>query len=197
MLLTLLLVCGCTTRSPGRASTSGASTLRPTPPERDLSSLEASCALLNTRDLASFFPTHTETILPKPQIGPVGHPAFSTDNAPGTETSCVYYTFYLPGSHSEVVLQVNYWLDVPASASSAQAWRQAWAAASAQQTQTAPGIGDGSFYADGRLSFRNGDVYMTVEATETDWNLSTASDRSKQLILERRVAADIISHLKD
>ncbi len=191
----LLVTTGCTTRN---ASPADRGTL-PISEERQMkgaaATLEESCALLNTRDLASIFPTHTETILPKPKITSVDHPAFSMQRAPGMETSCVYYSFYLPGSHSEIVLQVNYWLDVPRSGSAFQAWQQAWTS-SALNKQAAPRIGDGSFYANGQVSFKRADLYMTVAATETDWNLSLASDRNKQLALERQVAEDMLSHLQ-
>ncbi len=169
----------------------GSARLRVAPTFAVSNSLVDSCALLNTHDLASLFPTHTETILPKPQISQVSHPAFFEGRAPGTETSCVYYSYYLPGSHSEIVLQVNYWLDVPGSGSTSQAWN-----ASMRNAQSVPGIGDGSFYQDGQLNFKMGGLYMTVAATETDWNLSMTSDRNKQLALEKQVAEDMLSHLQ-
>ncbi len=188
-----LAICGCST-----AKARGASIKAVASPvgQTTASSLERSCALLNTRDLASIFPTHTETILPKPQIAQVDHPIFSASNAPGAETSCVYYSFYLPGSHSEVVLQVNYWLDLPASASAEPLWKQDWTSARAAGTNGLSGIADAAFYKNGRLSFQKDDVYVTVQAVETDWNSGSASDMQKQLAVEKQIATDILSHLQ-
>lgn len=168
---------------------------RPAPTESLVSRLVKSCGLLNNRDLASFFTSHTEVVLPTPQISQVNHPIFSTGNAPGTETSCVYYTFHLPGSIKEIVLQVNYWVDVPASATPSQAWAQDWTQASSKATQTISGIADGAFTKGGQLIFKKGDLYVTIGATETDWNLKVSTDVGKRLAVEKQVALDILKRL--
>ncbi len=167
-----------------------------TPAEASFSSVEASCGLLNTHDLAGFFPTHTETILPKPQINPIDHPLFAAGSASGMETTCAYYTYHLPGSLAEVALQVSYWLDRPDSDSAGQAWSQDWPVASAQG-QTLVGIGDDAFFKDGRLYFKKGSLYVTVTATETDWNLNSPTGMDKQLGVEKQVALDMLSHMKE
>ncbi len=159
-----------------------------------LNSLENSCGLLNTRDFASLFPTHTETILPKPQISHVDHAAFSSVPGAGTETACVYYSYFLPGSRSGTVLQTNYWLDVPASGSAARAWEQAWAA-SQQGAQSLDGIADSAFLKDRRLSIKKGDTYVTVAATETKWNPGNPNDQMQQLAVETELAQDLVSRL--
>jgi hypothetical protein len=168
---------------------------QPAPTESLVSRLVNSCGLLNNRDLASFFATHTEVILPTPQINQVNHPIFSTGNAPGTETSCVYYTFHPPGSIKEIMLQVNYWVDVPASATPSQAWAQDWTQANSKATQTISGIADGAFTKDGQLTFKKADLYVTIGAIETDWNLKASADVGKQLAVEKQVALDILKHL--
>ncbi len=188
----LWVMTGCSATKTG-AAVSGAASV--SGQQTTAAAIEASCALLNTHDLASIFATHTETIMPKPMIASVDHPAFSMQPASGTETSCVFHTFYLPGSHSEIVLQVNYWLDIPGSESASEAWQQAWTA-SMRNAQSISGVGDGSFYKDGQLDFKKGNLYMTVAATETDWNLSIASDRSKQLALEKQVAEDMARRMQ-
>ena len=167
---------------------------QPAPTESLAGRLVNSCGLLNNRDLASFFTSHTEVILPTPQISQVSHPIFSTGNAPGTETSCVYYTFHLPGSIKEIVLQVNCWIDVPASTSPSQAWAQDWTQANSKATQNISGIADGAFTKDGQLVFKKGDLYVTIGAVETDWNLKVSTDTGKQLAVEKRVALDILKH---
>ena len=168
---------------------------QPAPTESLVIRLVNSCGLLNNRDLASFFNSHTEVVLPTPQISQVNHPIFSTGNAPGTETSCVYYTFHLPGSIKEIVLQVNYWVDVPASTTSSQAWAQDWTRANSKATQNISGIADGAFTKDGQLTFKKGDLYVTIGAVETDWNLKVSSDVGKQLAVEQQVALDILKRL--
>jgi len=168
---------------------------QPAPTESLASRLVNSCGLLNNRDLASFFTSHTEVILPTPQISQVSHPIFSTGNASGTETSCVYYAFHLPGSIKEIVLQVNYWVDIPASGTSGQAWMQDWTQANSKATQTISGIADGAFVKNGQLIFKKGDLYVTIGATETDWNLKVPTDVEKQLAVEKQVALDMLTRL--
>ena len=169
---------------------------QPAPTESLVSRLVNSCGLLNNRDLASFFTSHTEVILPTPQISQVDHPIFSTGNTPGTETSCVYYTFHLPGSIKEIVLQVNYWVDIPASGTPGQAWVQDWTQANSKATQTISGIADGAFTKDGQLIFKKGNLYVTIGATETDWNLKVSTDVGKQLAIEKQVALDMLKRLE-
>ncbi len=103
--------------------------------------------------------------------------------------------FYLPGSHSEILLRVNYWLDAPDTDAGA-VWMQAWSAASAQGAQPLPGIGDSAFSRNGRLSFRKQELFVTLTAVETDWNLGASSGRDKQLALEMKIAEDMIAHFQ-
>lgn len=168
---------------------------KPAPTESQVNLLTKSCALLNSRDLASFFPSHTEVVLPKPEINQVDHPIFSTGNASGTETSCVYYAFHLPGSSKEIVLQANSWIDVPSPTVAASAWMQDWSGAKSKADQALSGVGDDAFYKDGRLSVKQGDVYITVEVTETDLDLNTTAGIIKQSAMEKQVALDILERL--
>jgi hypothetical protein len=188
---------GSTVGSPSKPSGQSVvtPTLQATPTESANNILTDSCYLLNSRDLASFFTSHTEVILPAPQINQVRHPVFSPRSAAGTETSCVYYTYHLPGSNAEVVLQVTYWIDVPSPATSGDAWVQAWDQAKSEADQLISGIGDAAFVKDGRLTFRVSDVYVTVEATETDLDLKTPAGLNKQLTIEKQLALDMLSRL--
>jgi hypothetical protein len=212
----LLMTSGCSATTPGTseqtnisasntppvpssAATFGAVSAVPSPqsaPTRAVSSaLEDGCGLLNSRDLAGFFPPHVETRLPKPQLNQVDHPIFSDINTPGTETSCIYYTFYHPGSITMVMLQTTYWVDIPASAVDSQAWAQAWSEASSRALRTVSDIADGAFYNNGRLSFKEGNMYVTVEAIETDWSLDSSATMDKQFALEKQIALDLLNHL--
>jgi hypothetical protein len=150
------------------------------------------CDLLNSRDLASLFTSHTEVILPKPQVDDVEHPIFSTGHASGTETSCVYYAFYHPGSNSEVMLQVNYWIDVPAPYASPDFWNDDWTQARSKATQTVSDLGKEAFFKDGQLSFKMDNWYVTVEATESDLDLNTSVGVNQQLAIEKQIAIDML-----
>lgn len=152
------------------------------------------CELLNSRDLASLFTNHTEVILPKAQVDDVEHPIFSTGHASGTETSCVYYAFYHHGSKSEVMLQVNYWIDVPAPYASPNFWNDDWTQARSKATQTVSDLGNEAFFKDGQLSFKMDNWYVTVEATESDLDLNTPVGVSQQLTIEKQIAIDMLDH---
>jgi hypothetical protein len=162
--------------------------------EAAIDSLISGCSLLNSRDLSSFFTSHAEVILPTPQVDQVDHPIFSTGQASGTETSCVYYTFYLPGSQSEVMLQVDYWLDVPTPTASAEAWSQDWTQARSKAAQIVSGLGNEAFFDNGRLTFKAQNLYVTVAATETNLDLKTPVGVSQQLAIEKQVALDMLAN---
>jgi len=169
------------------------STSQPELTESPVNILTNSCHLLDSRDLASFFTSHTEIQLPKPQISQVTHPIFSTENAAGKETSCDFYAFHLPGSSAEVMLQVNYWVDVPSPSASSDVWTQAWTQAKSKAAQRdMSGIGDDSFYTDGRLTFKKGNLYVTIEAAETDLDLKTPTGLDRQVAIEKQIALDML-----
>ena len=181
----LLITSGCATASP--------------PPSYIMTQTAANtvidtCDLLNSRDLANLFTNHTEVILPKPQVDDVEHPIFSTGHASGTETSCVFYAFYLPDSKSKVMLQVNYWIDVPASYASPEFWADDWTQARSRATQTVSDLGNEAFFKDGQLSFKMDNWYVTVEATESDLDLNTPVGTSQQLAIEKQIAIDMLDH---
>lgn len=130
-----------------------------------------------------------------PKTSQVSHPSFSMNEAVGTETLCVYYAFHLPGSSTEVVLQVNTWVDVPSQATSSEGWTQDWAQARLQAVQTIPDLGDGAFFRDGRLTFKKNDLYVTIEASETDLDLKTSAGENRQRAIEKQIALDILGRL--
>ena len=163
--------------------------------ESSLNILTKNCDLLDSRDLASFFTGHTEVKLPTPQIDQVSHLIFSEGNASGVETSCTNYTYHLPDSNAEVVLQVDYWVDVPSPTTSSDNWVQAWTQAKSQTSQPIPGVGEDAFLKNGRLSFRVGDLYVTVEATQTDLDLKTPTGLKKQASIEKQIALDMLSRM--
>jgi hypothetical protein len=167
-----------------------------TSPQSSTDSLITSrCSLLDSYDLANLYTTHTEVVLPTPQVSQVNHVAFSTQSVSADEISCVYYVFHLPGSVNEQVLQVSYWVDTPARATPA-AWAQVWTEASSSASQAISGIGQGAFYEAGKLTFKKGDFYVTIEVVGTSdtLNTSTPAGLTDQLKIEKQIALDALKN---
>jgi hypothetical protein len=155
-------------------------------------SLTSRCNLLNSRDVASFF-SSAEVQTPVHKVQHVDQPVFATQAAPATESSCIYYIFHQPGKATGQTLQITYWLDVPDQPGSAQ-WTQAWADA-ANAGQQVPGIGDSAFTNNGRLTFKRGDVYITIDLTTTYLDLNTSAGVEQQMQIARQTASDILGRL--
>jgi hypothetical protein len=166
----------------------------PVPGSTD-SLITSRCSLLDSYNLASLYTTHTEVILPTPQVSQVNHAIFSTQSISADEISCVYYVFHLPGSVNEQVLQVSYWVDTPARATPT-AWAQVWTDASSSASQAISGIGQGAFYEAGKLTFKKGDFYVTIEVVGTSdtLNTSTPAGLTDQLKIEKQVALDALKN---
>jgi hypothetical protein len=155
--------------------------------------LASSCNLLDSRDLASLYST-AEVMQTTPHINPVNHVEFSTESASAREVSCTYYVFHKPGSKQSQMLQVNYWVDVPARINQA-AWAKVWADASSKAPQTIPGIGDGAFYKKGSLTFEKGGLFMTIQVVDTQLNLNTRVGMDQQIALEKQIALDALGRM--
>jgi hypothetical protein len=153
-----------------------------------------SCSLLTSRDVASLF-SSAEVEGPKHQVSQVNHLVFSTAAISATESSCIYYTFHEPGSKDMELLQVTYWVDIPEQAAPS-AWAQVWVDASSKAGQTVSGIGDGAFYNDGRLTFKKGSLYVTIEIVGTNLNTDTSAGVNQQIEMEKRIALDALSRLE-
>lgn len=166
----------------------------PSPESTQISALTNNCDLLDSRQLASFF-SSAEVVLPTPQVSQVEQPVFSTQSAPATDVSCVFYVFHNPGSKDMVLLQVTYWLDLPDQVGSS-VWTQVWSDASSQAAQSVSGIGEAAFYQDGRLSFKQGNLYVTVEVIGTQVSTQTPAGVQQQIDTEKKVALDILSRLQ-
>lgn len=164
-------------------------TSAPTPQSTTASLITSRCSLLNSHDLASLYPTHTEVMLPTPQVSQVNHVVFSTQDVSANEISCIYYVFYLPGSANGEVLQVNYWVDTPNQATPA-AWAKVWDDANSQAAQSISGIGDGAFYENGKMTFKKGDIYVTIEVigTSNDLDTNTSAGVEQQIKIEKQIA---------
>ncbi len=163
-----------------------------TPPT--LSPLSNNCSLINSSDLASLFST-AETQRPKPVINRVDHPFFSGAPAAGTETGCTFYTFHQPGSKTGFMLQFTYWLDIPAPAA-VSTWDAAWTNAKGKSGQPVSGLGSDAFINNGRLVVRKGNLYLTFEATGTNFDPSTTAGANRQIEIEKQLAQAAISRLQ-
>ncbi|MEJ2555173.1 MAG: hypothetical protein P8186_02855 [Anaerolineae bacterium] len=124
----------------------------------------------------------------------VNHLVFSKATISATESSCVYYVFHEPGSKDMELLQVTYWVDRPDQAAPS-AWAQVWVDARATAAQAVSGIGDGAFYHDGRLTFKKGSLYVTIEIVDTNLNTDTSAGAHQQIEMEKRIALDTLSRL--
>jgi hypothetical protein len=169
--------------------------------------LSNNCNLVNSQDLASIFGTGELEREPV-KDATVDHPAFSTENVPANEVTCVMYEFHNPGKTTEELLQVTYWVDTPgqgapganalahtartgalAHTARTSAWQRAWADA-AQSGQAVSGIGDQAFFSQtGQLVFRQGGLYFTLELVDTSQTASWIEQVSRQ------VAKDMLQHL--
>jgi hypothetical protein len=153
-----------------------------------------SCDLLTGRELARFF-SSAQVEGPTHQVGPVNQLIFSTPSISATESSCVYYVFHQPDSKDMVMLQVTYWVDVPAQAPGV-ARAQIWMDASSGAAQTLPGIGEGAFYNNGRVTFKKDSICVTVEVLSTALDTNTSAGQQQQLDMEKQVALDALSRLQ-
>ncbi len=183
--------------TPTNQATVGTSqaTLVPSPQPEGTASyrLMNSCNLLNSRDVASLF-SSAEVEGPKHQVSQVNHLVFSTETISATESSCIYYVFYKPGSKDMELLQVTYWVDIPDQAAPS-AWAQVWVDARSKAVQAVSGIGDDAFYNDGRLTFKKGSLYVTIEIVGTNLKTDSSAGVNQQIEMEKRIALDALSRL--
>jgi hypothetical protein len=164
----------------------------PTPTPLSVKGTEAlltnNCLLLDSHDIASLF-SSAEVMQPLLQVHQVNHVIFSTENISATEASCLDYAFHLPGSMNGEMLQVTYWTDVP-NGTPASTWAKVWTDAKSQAAQAVPGIGDDAFYNHGRLTFKDGPIYVTLEVKGTKLNTDTSVGVTQQITIEKQLALD-------
>ena len=180
------------TATPAPTEPTPTSTLSPT--STVPASLTQDCSLLNSQDLASFY-SSAEVVLPTPKVSAVNQVAFSSQKVSANEVACTYYVFHLPGSKDMQMMQVDYWLDTPDQATSS-AWTQVWTEAESQASQSITGIGDGAFYQNGKLTFKKGEIYVTIDVSDTSNSLSTNTQKGtdQRIKVEKEIAADMLKH---
>ncbi len=144
----------------------------------------AECALITIGNVATAFAAETN----QPIFGSnqTDHPIFSNERVPTNESYCVFLAFHLSGSASGHTYQLTYWVDTPNNAASSL-WEQAWTDA-AKGAQAVSGEGDAAFYADGRLSFKKGSTYVTIEVIDSKLDTRTPTAAEQQLEIEKRIA---------
>jgi hypothetical protein len=165
----------------------------PKPVATTVDRLTNTCNLLDSRDVASLF-SSAEVEGPLHKVDQVNHLIFSTETISATESSCVYYVFHRPGKKDEQFLQITYWVDVPAQATS-RAWARVGADATAKAAQTVSGVGGGTFYDNSLLTFENGGAYVTIGIVDTNLNLDTNAGVQQEIAMEKQIALDAQSRL--
>jgi hypothetical protein len=164
------------------------------PASTTISPIMDQCNLLDSHDLASLF-TSAEVVLPQPKTNQVNHVIFSSRKFPASETSCTYYVFHRPGKADSEMLQVTYWIDIPDQATE-KGWTQVWTDANSNGSQSVSGLGSAAFFDNGRLTFKKGSTYVTIEAIGTYLNSGTSTGAAQQIQIEKQIALDALNRLE-
>lgn len=181
------------TPTPARAATStpaslGTSTAAASP-------LISHCTLLDSHDIAILFTgQRTEVMLPQQKNSQVDHPIFSSVKASGNENTCIFYGFINPDVKTMSLLQITYWIDVPDNSAIAS-WDRAWAGLKSASGSSVPGVGETAYFNNGRLTLKQRDIYITIEATGQALNALTPTVNDSKLDFEKQVALDILARL--
>jgi hypothetical protein len=152
------------------------------------------CKLIDSNDLAHLFPPHNEITRGETKTGQVSHPPFSNTAAPGTETSCLFFDFHLPGQKTGWLLQLTYLVDAPDPAM-VQAWSAAWDAAKAN-AQPVSGLGDDAFSSGPNLFIKTKSIYLSFEGIDTHLDQKTADGIKQLLAEEEQLAQAALGRLK-
>jgi hypothetical protein len=155
--------------------------------------LSSSCDILSSYDIASFF-SYAEVEQPQHALNQVNHPAFSKQYFPVVESTCSFYAFYLPGSKNYQMLQVTTRVDLPENEPAVN-WNQLWDNAISQANQIVPGLGDGAFYSNGSLTFKNGNAVVTLSISTVNLQVDPGPDQA--LEIETRLAQAALTHWRN
>lgn len=154
--------------------------------------LTKACTLVTQQDLGGFF--GAETSQPLYQLNQTNQVIFPAAPVSATEYYCLYMSFHLPSSKNGVYYQVTYWVDTPDKVTPGE-WAQTWTEGESHATQSISGVGDGAFYSDGRLTFKKGTTYVTVEVISTKIDTGTPAGVNQQIDIEKRVALTALSRM--
>ncbi len=146
----------------------------------------AQCTLINIGDVATTFAAETNQPLYETNL--TDHPIFSSERVATDESYCLFLAFHLSGSASGSTYQATYWVDTPHQAAVSD-WEKAWTDAKAKATRAIAGFGEDAFYDNGRLSFKKGDRYLTIEVLNLKQiDTHTPDAIEQQINLEERLA---------
>ncbi len=148
------------------------------------------CALVTRHDMAGFF--SGETSQPVQKVDTVNHLIFTQDQTPGLESSCLYYTYNVSAKKTGHSYQITYWVDRPGQATQQQ-WTNLWATTRAAAVQPVSGLGDDGFFNGGILTFKKGDLYISVQVLRMDANDQVTP--ADQLASEKLVAEKALGRL--
>ena len=154
--------------------------------------LTQACNLVTRQDVGGFFSAETnEPIYQSNRVNQVIFPAAPVSTK---EYYCVYLAFHQPSSKNGAYYQVTYWVDTPDQATPSE-WAQTWTEGKSHAAQTVAGVGEDAFYNNGRLTFKKGNTYVTVEVISTKIDTSTAAGVSQQIDIEKKVALTALSRM--
>ncbi len=154
--------------------------------------LTEACTLITRQDIGGFYAAEVhEPLYASNQVNQVIFPAPPVS---ALEYYCVYLAYHLPSSINGTYYQTTYWVDTPGRASSSD-WAQIWAAGKSHATQSIPGVGDDAFYVNGRLTFKKGTTYMTIEVLSTRIDTGTAAGITAQLDIEKKIALTALGRM--
>ncbi len=166
----------------------------PTPGPDLVRRLTDGCDLLDSHDLATLLTT-AEVQRGPHTAGQVDPLIFGGPGISATESSCLFYAYHKPSSATGELLQVQYWVDIPGQVTPA-AWSEAWTSARPPAAQAVTGIGDDAFYDHGRLIFKKGSLYFTLQALDNRPSAGSSADQKRLMQIEEQLAKDMLSRLR-
>ncbi len=148
------------------------------------------CGLVTRTDMGGFY--GAEVNQPFYHTGTTNVLPFSNEQVAANEYYCVYNAFHNSGSGSGNTFQTTYWVDQPGQTPAGQ-WTQVWKDGGAHAAQDISGVGDDAFYNNGRLTFKKGDTYVTIEVLATKMDTDTPAGVAQQIDYEKQVALKALS----
>ncbi len=149
------------------------------------------CKLVTRHDIAGFF--SGETSQPEHQVGPAAQGPFAGEKNLASESSCLYYSYNQSALRTGHSYQVTFWVDRPNGASPDE-WSRAWTTARSGAAQSVAGIGDSAFYDNGILTFKKGNLYVSISVVRMDANPDEGA--GSQLDVEKKIALTALSRMK-
>ena len=150
------------------------------------------CTVVTQKDMADLFAAEVNQPISSP-VNHVGQVIFPTTQVSADESYCVYMAFHQSGSKNGIFCQITYWIDTPNQATPEE-WTEVWTKGESSAAQKILGIGDAAFYNNGRLTFKKGSTYITIEAMGTGVD-STDAGVNRQIELEKEVALKALKRM--